>query len=353
MIQTKTTVVGLRNEWVDCLRGYAVILVCLSHTFYLPPIHRAFPGVSFYFKGDIGVWLFYVISGFLIGGLLLNEKAHPGGVHLGRFYGRRFSRLIPSYLALVLVMNITASGSIQRAGIHWWLFFIPWLDMTPGIGYLPFHLRTLHIEEKFYLGWGLLSKYLPRRVLFWFAVGLVVYGPIARVLVYFPNGPSTLMFDSAADCFGIGILFAFFQTQVSGQWRRLNKLTERLLFGPGVIMMLMLLVGLLRQIKPFSYFLIPFLPTVVSLLSIALLYSGWERRSVFQAAWVAKVGLASYTIYLFQQLVLCPWNDVYAWEFTWLRWMGASASVCVFVIFWFRSVEAPITVWGRRSFSSR
>ena len=341
----------MRNQWLDCLRAIAVFNVCTAHLFYVPPVKSFLPLAYYYYKGDLGVWIFYVLSGYLIGGLLAAEKKKTGSIELGKFYARRVTRLYPSYICFVAVLLIAGASALQKANLSWWWFLVPWLDMMgAGIGYLPYHLRTLHIEEKFYLGWGFLAKLFRPKALTGVALVLLVYGPVARLLVYFPGGPATLMFDSAADCFAIGILLAYAQDSgwIRDEWaaRVLTKWHCR----PEVLLGAIIIIGCLRNVKPFSYVLVPFMPTMVALLTAGMMLSGWAKKSLLQTGWMAKVGIMSYTIYLFQQLVLCPWNEVYSWQFTWGRWIACTLLCAAFVWVWFHRVEAPLTLWGKRRF---
>lgn len=345
------TEIGLRNQWLDCLRAVAVLNVCTAHFLYLPPISNSFGEIRKFYEGDLGVWIFYVLSGYLIGGLLAAERTKTGRIHLARFYARRITRLYPSYFCFLAILWLVGAEAIQRAQVAWWLFFVPWLDMQGlGIGYLPFHLRTLHIEEKFYLVWGWMAKNLQPKILVGAAVGLLFYGPVARLCVYFPGGPATLMFDSAADCFAVGILLAYFK---DCRWIR-SEWTVRFLMKwycrPVVLLWVILIIGCLRTVKPFSYALMPFLPTMVALLTVGMMLSGWAKKSILQTGWIANVGIMSYTIYLFQQLVLCPWNDVYSWKFTWGRWITCTLLCVGFVWVWFHRVEATLILWGKRRF---
>ena len=98
---------------IDGLRGIAVILVLLFHT------QLGFSG------GFIGVDVFFVISGFLITGLLLRERRSTGDISLIRFYGRRSLRIFPLYYAFLvgyfLIVGLTGNGR----GVDWRGLAIP------------------------------------------------------------------------------------------------------------------------------------------------------------------------------------------------------------------------------------
>ena len=86
-----------RNAWCDCIRGYAILLVCISHFFDLEPTGSWGKVIWYYFKGDTGVFMFYVLSGFLVTGLLEREITKPtrtvsNGHILRNFFLRRIFR---------------------------------------------------------------------------------------------------------------------------------------------------------------------------------------------------------------------------------------------------------------------
>jgi peptidoglycan/LPS O-acetylase OafA/YrhL len=148
---------GFRPD-IEGLRAVAVVAVVL--------FHAAVPGVG---GGFIGVDVFFVISGFLITGMLWREVSSTGGVRLGRFYGARARRLLP---ASATVGVITAIGSaillsplevrsVLGDGIACALYVGNYRFAQQGIDYLasdrppsPFqHYWSLGVEEQFYLIW--------------------------------------------------------------------------------------------------------------------------------------------------------------------------------------------------------
>ncbi|MEQ1787503.1 MAG: acyltransferase [Acidimicrobiales bacterium] len=144
---------------LDGVRGLAVLLVVGVHApAVLAADHRQpLPG------GFLGVDLFFVLSGFLITSLLLEEREETGRASVGRFYLRRAARLLPA-LALLLAAHwwwsqlpsVGIPAGEERRSLLWvvtyvgnWIF---WADdgfLVPGLG----HLWSLAIEEQFYLVW--------------------------------------------------------------------------------------------------------------------------------------------------------------------------------------------------------
>lgn len=157
---------------LDGLRGVAVLLVSLLH-FHVPFL----PG------GYLGVDIFFVLSGFLITSLLVQEWGATGGVDLWRFYGRRVLRLMPALwvMLLVLVPLLTAEQLVAGLG-----YTANWV-MAEGVqlAYLN-HVWSLAIEEQFYLAWplvlvGLLRTGVSARVLVAVACGLALAVALNRV----------------------------------------------------------------------------------------------------------------------------------------------------------------------------
>jgi peptidoglycan/LPS O-acetylase OafA/YrhL len=169
---------------IEGLRAVAVLLVVLHHA--------GVPGIG---GGYVGVDVFFVISGFLITGLLLRELQRTGRISIRGFYARRFLRLIPA-AALVLVATVAASW--------WWLpptrfrgiamdallttvYGLNYRLAAKGVDYLgaaepptPLqHFWSLAVEEQFYVVWPLLLGLVAA---FWTARRGSVRAPLAVLL---------------------------------------------------------------------------------------------------------------------------------------------------------------------------
>ncbi len=146
------------NPGIQGLRGIAILLVLLNHA--------AIPGFA---GGYVGVDIFFVISGYLIGGLLWREGQRAGRIAIGEFYARRIRRLFPANAVLLLASAGAALlllapeewaevFSAMRAAllyvINLW-FSARATDYFAGHGAAsPFlHLWSLAVEEQFYLVW--------------------------------------------------------------------------------------------------------------------------------------------------------------------------------------------------------
>lgn len=149
---------------LDGLRGFAVLLVVLSH--FLPDDA---PG------GFLGVDLFFVLSGFLITSLLVAEWGSSGRIALGNFWIRRARRLLPALLVVLVAVGLVGMFTASRPEMHQLgldglasLFYVAnWRFIASGQSYVmefvvtavsPLrHMWSLAIEEQFYLLWPLVA----------------------------------------------------------------------------------------------------------------------------------------------------------------------------------------------------
>ncbi|HEX7430821.1 MAG TPA: acyltransferase family protein, partial [Candidatus Limnocylindrales bacterium] len=151
---------GFRPD-IEGLRGIAVSLVVLFHAGLLSHSATQITG------GFIGVDLFFVVSGFLITGLLVRERERSGRISFSRFYARRVRRILPAALVVLLVTFVAANSlttlvdrpSVMQDGASAALSIanirFAWTtDYFNPVSYSPFlHYWSLGVEEQFYFVW--------------------------------------------------------------------------------------------------------------------------------------------------------------------------------------------------------
>jgi peptidoglycan/LPS O-acetylase OafA/YrhL len=184
---------------LDGLRAVAVAFVMAFH--FVPWVDRYAP------LGTIGVRLFFVLSGFLITGILLSWRGRPLGLALQTFYARRALRIFPLFyfvLAAAAALNI---GPV-RDTFAWHatylsnLYFYLRGDWHGSVS----HLWSLAVEEQFYMVWPLLILCAPERWLRPMVTAMIVMAPVSRLL--FPNPMDSVLPTSCLDSLGIGALLA-------------------------------------------------------------------------------------------------------------------------------------------------
>jgi peptidoglycan/LPS O-acetylase OafA/YrhL len=210
---------------LDGLRGIAFLLIFFVHTDY----------INF---GWAGVQLFFVLSGFLITGILVDMKRSvPGGQFFLKFYGRRMLRIFPLYyfyLALAVVLSILLFnlGALTKKMDVFWEHLPYALTFTYNFFYvvakepsmLLSHFWTLSVEEQFYVIWPLLIFLTPEKHFKKLFLGAIAFGLLFRLgftLVYEVH-PMTFVVNGVAhglypltfshmDAFGMGALLSQFK----------------------------------------------------------------------------------------------------------------------------------------------
>ncbi len=181
-----TEAVASRNPGIDLLRGLAIVLVVFNHLGLRIPLEKSalaavLPGWllnRLNWNGYEAVYVFFVISGFLIAGNALRRWGSLSAIDVRAFYARRFARIVPCLLALLAVLGVlhllgvsdyvihrpgqSLPGALGAAlGLH-----VNWYEARTG--YLPGSwdvLWSLSIEEAFYLGFPLVCLLLRRPAL--------------------------------------------------------------------------------------------------------------------------------------------------------------------------------------------
>jgi peptidoglycan/LPS O-acetylase OafA/YrhL len=182
---------------LDGLRGIAVLLVMVYHFSYgwyfsASPVDAAYARVSA--LGWMGVDLFFVLSGFLITGILHDSRERAG--YFSSFYARRFLRIFPLYYVFVLLVlpgaaHLLASDPSRAvAALHaksgWYLGYAVNFMLALRGGWSAAvlytgHLWSLAVEEQFYFVWPPLVLLLSRRALIRTSAVLVAVALLARV----------------------------------------------------------------------------------------------------------------------------------------------------------------------------
>jgi peptidoglycan/LPS O-acetylase OafA/YrhL len=195
---------------LDALRGIAVLSVFLRHAFSNVITPDMPPGLKLLLTtfrfGWLGVDLFFVLSGFLITGILLDTRHRPD--YYRNFYTRRALRILPLYLAVLILIRLTLH--VRWSYLTFCLFFLA--NLVENRGYVIYNpLWSLAVEEQFYLLWPTLVRRLQLRTLTTLCLASIILSPILRYLA--TTLPLGNPYDATwliTDALSLGALLAVF-----------------------------------------------------------------------------------------------------------------------------------------------
>lgn len=297
------------RPYLDGLRGVAILAVLGMHTHHVT-------GWSLLAGGSLGVDIFFVLSGFLITSLLLEEHARDGAVRLKSFYVRRALRLLPAFVLLLAALALGGAAMLSAAeaartlrAIPIAFFYLSDLAIAFGaadLGALK-HTWSLAVEEQFYLVWPpllclALRAGFSRRAIFAATAGLAAAVFLLRAILW--DGPASISrlyfsIDTRADALLIGCLAAMLVA-----WRlipRTPALEIALLrWGRASAAILAALIVVVPHSEPGLYrggFTLVALATAILILGMMLRLRG-VGAAVLERRWLVATGRISYGLYL-------------------------------------------------------
>ncbi len=181
--QTKMALIGQHIQELDGIRAIAIWMVLIGHLYWgfkVPDdTYDRMPRLIYQIisHGWLGVDLFFILSGFLISGILLDSKHKKN--YFRTFYWRRVLRILPVFYLCIFVMSY-----FYENAAYFLLSLVFLANFAEGFGVQAPHgpgvFWSLCIEEHFYLLWPFLVKYLSRRNLTILAVIIVTLTPALR-----------------------------------------------------------------------------------------------------------------------------------------------------------------------------
>lgn len=302
---------------IDGLRAVAVISVLLFHL-----------GVSLFAGGFVGVDIFFVISGFLITGIIKNEIEATGRFRFGAFYLRRIRRLFPALFATLFLTSVAAvlllspvhlksfGGSLASAlasvaNMFFWKE-ADYFDVSARVKPL-LHTWSLSIEEQFYIFWPVLLLFLLRVRAASFAPFLVVsIGAISLAAnIPFGAGAGGAWNEDGRSTIFYLLPFRVFEFTIGGSlvWFESHRLKNlriyELLFWTGLLLMAYAVLQFdSAMLFPSYHALVPCIGAALIIYAGDKAASGW----LISNPPVVWIGLISYSLYLIHWPVIVFWQ---------------------------------------------
>jgi peptidoglycan/LPS O-acetylase OafA/YrhL len=308
----RTKIFGL-----DLMRVAAILLVLSAHILWIYPGYRNLLTKAMNFSGFIGVEIFFVLSGFLIGGSLhkvfLRQDYNIGAAR--NFLRRRMLRIMPDY-TLILVANIIVYASLGYRIVHPWKYFVFLQNaFSPMLPFFP-ESWSMAIKEIPYftipfilLALASLVKVRNRNRFFLYVALLLFFISLAAKFVFYLMHPALTLAEwnislrSVAlyrmDAVMTGVLFAWLRYNCIGFWEKYSGLM--VVSGFAVVSVLAALVGIVR-ISPTEcpfFWDVAFLPLISFSCAMSLpFFSRWKAAPKAIGRPVEWLGAVSYFVYL-------------------------------------------------------
>lgn len=305
---------------IQGLRAVAVVLVVVFHVW-----PHVLPG------GYVGVDVFFVISGYLITGLLLREAERTGRISLVEFYGKRIKRLLPAATAVLLAVAVCLSvlpivrwsdtaNEIAASALYfenWWLAAkaVDYLASESAPSPLQ-HYWSLSVEEQFYIAWPLLfaggvaaARRLgwSRRAVFGALVCAIGVVSFAYSVYITPRNPGLAYFATTTRAWelALGGGLALYTLE-----RQVNPLVQKFMGAAGMAMIAASGVAYGEGTSfPGYHALLPTLGAALLIVS-GETYSRFSVNSVLRGKAFQYVGDLSYSLYLWHWPVVVFYREI-------------------------------------------
>lgn len=320
---------------LDGIRGLAILLVLIFH--YITQEGVKATGAFTVLQrvvaiGWTGVDLFFVLSGFLIGGILMDVRSSDS--YFKTFYVRRFFRIVPIYYAWVVlyiaavaimgdrITRLSNSGVPPPLGfgVYEYFFFLQNIkgQSFAGIAGAWFgHLWSLAVEEQFYLIAPFLVRFASPKSLTRILVAVIATVPLLRVfllgVMHVPTSYVSVLMPCRADALAMGMLIAvLYRTEKFSQWLRehpsLLSMAFALLAAGVVGLWLFSPQSSTLGMQTIGYTWMSLF--YATLLLLAIVHPKGFVASFTRIGWLRKLGVVSYCVYIIHlavNVVLHAW----------------------------------------------
>jgi peptidoglycan/LPS O-acetylase OafA/YrhL len=296
-----------RVEALDGIRGIAILSVVLFHC----SLRMEGPWRVAGSWGWMGVDLFFVLSGFLITGILLDARDLPSGTYYRGFYGRRLLRIAPAFVAF-MVLLVAAPGLTGQTGeahliltrheAWYWAFLANaliaaygWAAVIPQTA----PLWSLAVEEQFYLIWPSVIRRLSTRGVLRLGLGLIVLAALSRILLARDGVDVNTLYvlmPTRADVLAWGAVLAALVRLPNGV-----ALVRRLLW-PALLMAVAVVIVVMVRYRSSYYWSVAMVtagyPAIAVLAACLVAMAVIYDPAALRFPWLSGIGKVSYGLYL-------------------------------------------------------
>jgi peptidoglycan/LPS O-acetylase OafA/YrhL len=280
------------------IRTIAAMSVLLAHTWQFQ-YWFGFDKPSWvpYKIAAMGVTLFFVLSGFLITYLLMQEKDKFKTISVKKFYVRRILRIWPLYYALLLLSFLLIDHESMKC-LYYYFFFVP--NWAFALGCVPVMIApfwSVGVEEQFYLIWPILLKYSKRHLLVLSIIIIIYFIIKVYVRLYGNEALNIFVGLTRIDCMAIGGI---------GAWWALSKPKRRFIFNfySQVFLWMLIVFFIFQNLVRFPDFIEQEIYSVVFIGLILNISLNPKPIISLQTKLFDYVGRISYGIYLTHMFIL-------------------------------------------------
>lgn len=310
-----------RYPCLDGLRGTSILLVLISHSTSTPDLVKFSPD-AIVEVGNIGVRLFFILSGFLFTTMLVQERERTGTISLKAFYMRRTLRIFPAFYAYIAAVAVATGLGwlvLKRYDILAALTFT--MNYHPNRAWELGHLWSLAVTEQFYVVWPATVLLFGRRGATYAALAALVLAPVARVALFlFVPGFRVSIgesFETVFDAIAVGALVSLVAI---GRDADRPHFLDRLLRHSATPVVALVVAFATHAIHPHVRFSYPLGETITNsalglVVGACLINPSNPVGRVLQSRFMAWIGSISFSLYLTQQPFNSPTRNDWATHF--------------------------------------
>ncbi|MBK9332811.1 MAG: acyltransferase [Ignavibacteria bacterium] len=294
---------------LDSLRAFSIFLVLLGHWVQEDVWFKKIP------VGTIGVTIFFVLSGFLISGILMKNRDSADQENKGifyflkHFYIRRTLRIFPVYYFTLAVLYVLNTENI-RAVIGWFVLYISnyylyfKMDWAGSLS----HFWTLAVEEQFYIFWPLVIFFTPKKHLLKVIYVLILTGVLFRGFNFLINDRteyhtmfSYMLTLSCIDAFSLGALLAYARNYIDKNIDLNKGVYLYVLYGVFLLMIILMFF----EINVIDVAMSKFCISVIALFMVSKLSlgAGGIWKLILENKFIIYIGKISYGMYIFHTFI--------------------------------------------------